>query len=476
MVSVILSGGSGTRLWPVSRASYPKQFCDFYDRSFLRESLERLKVFGDTRVLTIESMRNLTLRAGVDFDLNSNQMIFEPMAKNTAPAIALLCHLLSTENQNDQLVGVFPSDHLIADTEGFLKAVETAQKLAQLDYIVTLGIQPSYPATGYGYIELAEDLSFEKIQSAEIIQSTEKKIRAFKVASFREKPDLALAKEFVGSGRFVWNAGMFVFKVSTMIEAFRHHLPLVWAQIEKIKPDLSNAKIQYANCDSVSIDYGVMEKATNLACVEGDFGWSDVGSWDEISRLAEEHPQLKAGANVQVFTEVAANNYVFSVKPKVVGLVGVKNLIVVDTPDALLIAQKGQTQKVKELLEQIREAGLVEATDHPFEFRPWGGFELLADQKDFKAKRVTVDAKQQLSYQSHTERAEHWVVISGEAVVVLEGKEYPLRAGESIFIPRGAKHRIRNVGNSPLIFVEIQTGTYFGEDDIERFEDDYERV
>ena len=470
MISVIISGGSGTRLWPVSRASYPKQFCDFYDRSFLRESLDRLKNLGETRVLTIESMRQLTMRSAQEFGLSKEQLIFEPMGKNTAPAVALLCHLLASEGRGEEVVGVYPADHLIADPKAFQDAVHRAEEVAVEGYIVNLGIQPSYPATGYGYIELGAKVE----PSAASGDGNE--LSAFKVKRFREKPQQEQAKEFIESGHFVWNSGIFLFRVSTMIEAFRQYLPSVWAQIEKIHSDLSNARIHYANCENVSIDYGIMEKATNLACVPADCGWSDVGSWDEIARLAEEHPQLKAGAQVQVFTEDSANNYVFSERAKVVGFVGVKNLIVVDTPDALLVARKGQTEKVKELLNQIREAGLTEATEHPFEFRPWGGFEILSDQKDFKAKKVVVDPGQQLSYQSHTQRTEHWVVISGEALVVLDDQEHLLNPGESIRIPRGSKHRMCNRGTSPLVFVEVQTGTYFGEDDIQRFADDYNRI
>ncbi len=465
MIPVVMSGGSGTRLWPVSRMSYPKQFCEFYDRSFLNESLERLSKLGAPRILTVESMKGLTLRTAKDFDIPEAHQIYEPIGKNTAPAIALLCHLLALEGKQDEIAGIFPADHLISDQKAFQAAVQLAIEVAQKGAVVTLGIQPNYPATGYGYIEVTDEAVSEN-----------KNLKAFQVKGFREKPTKAVAEEFLKSGQFNWNAGMFVFKVSTMITAFKEFLPDLWKRIESIKADLSNAKVQYANCENISIDYGIMEKLKNQVCIPCDIGWSDVGSWDELARLSDEFPELTTGAQANVFSDSSTGNYVFSIKPKVVGLIGVNQLLVVDTPDALLVARRGDSQKVKEILEQVKKAGLPEATEHPFEIRPWGGFENLADSAKFKVKRITVDAGQQLSYQSHTKRAEHWVVVEGTAEVVLNEVTHKLKSGESIFIPIGAKHRMRNPGTTPLIFVEVQTGLYFGEDDIVRYQDDYNRI
>ena len=222
-----------------------------------------------------------------------------------------------------------------------------------------------------------------------------------------------------------------------------------------------------------------MEKLKAQVCIPCDIGWSDVGSWDELARLSEEFPALSgaAGAHASVFTEASSGNYVFSIKPKVVGLIGVDHLIVVDTPDALLVARRGETQKVKEILSQVKKAGLPEATEHPFEYRPWGGFEILTDKENFKVKRITMDPGQQLSYQSHEQRAEHWVVVEGEAEVVLNEIVHTLKEGQSIYIPQKAKHRMRNASSDKrLIFVEVQTGSYFGEDDIVRYQDDYNRL
>ena len=465
MIPVILSGGSGTRLWPVSRASYPKQFCEFYDQSFLKNSIQRLKPFGSPYILTLESMKPLSIRSLAEEGLGPDFVIAEPMGKNTAPAVALLCHWLRGQGKQDEVVGIFPADHLIADEQAFRSAVELGIECAEAGEVVTLGITPSHASTGYGYIEVKDDVAHSAHG-----------LKAYGVEGFREKPDEKTARTFLDSGKHYWNAGMFVFKVSTMIAHFQELLPEVWKKISAIKPDLSNAKYNYAMTDSVSIDYGIMEKLTQQVCIPCSIGWSDVGSWDELSRLSEEISSLKTDSNASVFSEDALHNYVFTIRDKVIGLIGVENLIVVDTPDALLVCKKGKSQKVKDLLDQIKKAGLPEATEHRFEVRPWGGFEVLSDQKHFKVKRITVDPGAKLSYQSHAKRAEHWVVVEGEAEIVLDDKAKKVNAGEAFYIPLGAKHRIGNVGTGPMVFVEVQTGSYFGEDDIVRYQDDYSRA
>lgn len=465
MIPVILSGGSGTRLWPVSRASYPKQFCEFYDGSFLDNTIRRLKALGDVHILTTKNMDSLTHRAVKREGLNPKGVILEPMGKNTGPAVALLCHILQMRGQGGQVVGVFPSDHLISDEAVFNKAVKLAEQVAGQGVIVTLGVTPHAPSTGYGYIELAD----ESVAKGGDLQ-------ARRVKGFREKPNAKTAREYVDSGKYVWNAGMFVFKVDTMIQHFKTLHPQMWEKITQIDADMKNAEYNYAMVTSISLDYAVMEKVKEQACVPCDMGWSDVGSWDEVARLAEESGQIKTQSKASVFNQDSENNYVFSVSNKVVGLVDVTDLIIVDTPDALLLVHKNSSQKVKELVDSMREANQSEATEHPFETRPWGRFEILADEKDFKSKKITIDPGAQLSYQSHNKRAEHWVVVAGEGEVTLNDQKIKLLPGQSIDIPVGAKHRIRNPGKVPLIFVEVQTGTYFGEDDIIRYLDDYNRV
>lgn len=465
MIPVILSGGSGTRLWPVSRASYPKQYCEFYDGSFLSTTIRRLKGLGEPYILTVKSMENLTRRTAATEGISADHLIFEPRGKNTGPALALLCHVLIARGKGEEVAGVFSSDHLIADEAAFFRAVGLAEEVAKKGSIVTLGITPHGPATGYGYIEVQGQALAEK-----------NGLKAFAVDGFKEKPDEKTAREYVQAGRYFWNAGMFVFRVNDLAEALRTFQPQMWQKISAIQPDLSNADYNYALVDSISIDYAVMEKAKNQACVPCDIGWSDVGSWDELARVSEDFPQLRSQSRGEIFHEKSDNNYVFAVQNKVVGLVGVQDLIVVDTPDALLVAKKGTSQRVKELLGQIQQAGLPVATEHQSETRPWGGFKVLADEPLFKCKSIQVDPGAQLSYQSHTKRAEHWTIVQGQAEVTLNDRIIPLKPGEAIDIPISAKHRIKNVGQVPLIFVEIQTGSYFGEDDIVRYQDDYNRA
>ncbi|MGE3682006.1 MAG: mannose-1-phosphate guanylyltransferase/mannose-6-phosphate isomerase [Bdellovibrionales bacterium] len=465
MIPVILSGGSGTRLWPVSRAAYPKQFCDFFDRSFLSNTIQRLKPLGEVHVLTTKSMEALTQKAARQEGLKPEHVLFEPMGKNTAPAVALLCHILATRGFHDEIAGVFPSDHLVGQEEVFHRAVALAERAAQQGFVVTLGVQPNYAATGYGYIEVASQCLAQ-----------EGDLKAMRVQAFREKPDQGVAQTYLQSGHHFWNAGMFVFRISEMIHHLQAFQPEIWTRIAQIKPDLSNAEYQYALVKNLSIDYGVMEKLETQACVPCDMGWSDVGSWDEMARVAEESLQLQSQSRAEVFNIDSENNYVFSVHNKVVGLIDVTDTIIVDTADALLVTRKGSSQKVKELVEALKEARQPEATEHPFETRPWGRFEVLADDRSYKAKRITIDPGAQLSYQSHSQRAEHWVVISGAAEVTLDGHVRNLGPGEFVHIPSGSKHRVRNPGSTPLIFVEVQTGSYFGEDDIVRYQDDYNRV
>lgn len=465
MIPVILSGGSGTRLWPVSRAAYPKQFCEFFDGSFLGNTIRRLKSLGDVHILTTKSMEALTQRAVKQENLDPKNVIFEPMGKNTAPAIALLCHMLALRGKSAEIAGVFPSDHLIADEQAFQKAIHLATQTAEKGYVVTIGLQPHYPSTGYGYIEVLP----------EVIHKSGG-LEAHRVQGFREKPGPETARQYVDSGHHFWNAGMFVFRVADMIEHFKKFQPQLWSKISQIDPEMKNAQYNYAMVESISVDYAIMEHLKQQACVPCDMGWSDVGSWDEMARLADEAAPVQSQSRAQVFNQNSENNYVFTVASKVVGLVDVTDLLVVDTPDALLIARKGSSQKVKELVDAMREANRPEATEHPFETRPWGGFAILADEKDYKAKRVMIDPGAQLSYQSHAKRSEHWVVIAGRGEVVLNEKTIPLGPGESVHIPVGAKHRIRNPGSEPLVFVEVQTGSYFGEDDIVRYLDDYNRI
>ena len=465
-IPVILSGGMGTRLWPVSRASLPKQFCEFLDESLLEKTIKRLMPMGSVWTLTTSELTTLTNRVFSQLGIPKNQILFEPMGKNTAPAIALLCHQLKMQGEAGSLVGIFPADHLVINEKEFQKALKlAAQVAAELAPVVTLGIQPEYPATGFGYIEIAQERVLEL-----------ENLSARPVNSFREKPDLKTAEKFIASKNFFWNAGIFVFKVSNMISQFEKLMPEMWSEIVKIKKDLSNLNEIYSQLKSVSIDYGIMEKLKSQVCVPCDIGWSDLGSWDDVARFGEPPFSLPLANFAESFEHESKNNFVFSDHKKVVGLVGVEDLIVVDTEDALLVSKRGSSQKVRSIVDALITSQNKSAKEHRFELRPWGKFAILRDEEHFKSKIISVDPHSQISYQSHAKRAENWIIVKGQGEVVLDNRVIPVKLGDSVQIPLGAKHRMRNTGSSVLEFIEVQTGSYFGEDDITRFEDDYKRI
>jgi mannose-1-phosphate guanylyltransferase/mannose-6-phosphate isomerase len=459
MIPVIMSGGSGTRLWPVSRAQWPKQFCEIFEESLMSLTIDRLKSLGPVRVLTSATLKTLTTRTLQQSGLPVETSLFEPMARNTAPAIAFLVKSLMDEKFDDEIVGIFPADHLVEDESAFQKAMAEAQRLAALGQIVTLGIQPTEPNTGYGYIQI----------------QTKKLNEGSSVLQFHEKPNLATAEKFLQAGNYVWNGGIFVFKTSVMAKALAKHQPALWETLSTLKANHSNLTDVFGRLPSISIDYAVAEKLTpqELSCVPCEFGWSDVGSWDAVAEIFEKR---KAKATEKVVEVKSANNFVFSEQKKVYSMVGVDDLIVVDTADALMISKRGETQDVKAVVESLSKQKDSCVISHTFEKRPWGDYEILRDTEDFKSKVIHVDPGQQLSLQSHAKREEHWVVTRGSGEVVLNDRVVPVKAGTYVHIPLGAKHRMRNTGKLELEFVEVQIGSYFGEDDIVRYQDDYQRA
>ncbi|MCX7978074.1 MAG: mannose-1-phosphate guanylyltransferase/mannose-6-phosphate isomerase [Bdellovibrionaceae bacterium] len=460
MIPVVISGGSGTRLWPVSRATFPKQFCPVIGEQSLQTlTLKRCAHLGTPWVLTSQSLRVLTELEFKALGMDPSRILLEPVGKNTAPAAAFLLRVLTLRGEKDSVVGVFPSDHLIRDELAFLQAVAVAKALAQQGQVVTIGVRPNYPETGYGYIQ------------------TEKDHREFRrVHKFHEKPSLEKAQEFIRAGGFYWNAGIFVFKVSRMAELFAQHQPRMWSLFEALKPDLSNLAEIYEKVNSISLDYAIMEKLgpSEMSCVPTDMGWSDVGSWDSV---VEEFRALgKDSDGVKPILVKSENNFVRAPASKTVALVGVNDLIVVDTQDALLVVRKGTSQDLREVVERLNKSNSSVAREHPFERRPWGEFEVLRDTEQFKSKVIRVNPHSQISYQSHSKREEHWIITRGQGEVVLNDEVIPVKSGSHLHIPIGAKHRIRNNSDSVLEFVEVQLGTYFGEDDIIRYQDDYKRV
>lgn len=458
MIPVVLSGGSGTRLWPVSRQHMPKQFCNIFGKALQTLTLERCQKMGSApwivTSLALKTLTELNLRQNKMSDV---QVVYEPFGKNTAPAMAVLCQVLLNSGKGEDIAGVFPSDHLITQEENFLKVVKFAAEVASGNRVVTLGIKPSYPETGYGYIQ-TQPQGFKKQGSWE----------AFPVIKFHEKPNLDKAKDFIAQGNFSWNAGIFVFKVSHMVTLFQRHQPQMWALVSTLKKDLSNLEEIYSQIQNISIDYAIMEKldGEELTCIPAEFGWSDVGSWDAVANLEKGQDAIEVQSS---------GNFVFGDKEKNYSLIGLQDVIVVDTDDALMLVKKGCSQDVRHVVDVLNKQKSPLVKDHVFEHRPWGYFEILKDTDNFKSKVIRVHPHSQISYQSHARREEHWTITQGSGEVVLNDEVIPVKAGTHIHIPLGAKHRIRNNTDKPLEFVEVQLGTYFGEDDIVRYQDDYQR-
>lgn len=455
LISIILSGGSGTRLWPISRKQYPKQFCEFLDKPLQTLTIERLQKYGESLIVASAALKNLTEKNIIQNEFKVSKVLYEPVAKNTAPAVALACKYLELNGQGDQQVAVFPSDAQILNSEALDAALEMAAQQAQQGFVVILGIPPKTPETGFGYIQISAD---------------RQPGQAVEVRKFHEKPNLKTAESFLVDGNYFWNAGIFIFSVSKMIEHFKTHQPQLWQKIDTLKKDLSNLDEIYSTLNNISIDYAVIEKLkpSELKCIPCDMGWSDLGSWDVVAE--------NSNSGVEAHEVASHGNSIFSKQNKRYGLVGCDDLIVVDTADALMICKKGESQKVKELVQQIEAADQKVVSEHAFEHRPWGRFDILKDEAHFKTKVIYVDPGQLISYQSHSKRSEHWIIVKGEAVIILNDEEIVCKQGDYIFIPVGAKHRIMNRTQSRVEFVEVQVGSYFGEDDIVRYQDSYGRT
>lgn len=462
-IPVILSGGSGTRLWPISRTKYPKQFCELLDKPLQTLTIERLQKYGSGLLVTSEKLKDMTEKDIIQNNLKIEKVLYEPVGKNTAAAVALSCKYLEQTGRAEEIVGVFSSDALILKTQEFDQALMAAVQSAAQDFVVTLGIQPRGPETGFGYIQVKERAL-----------NTQK---ATQVLKFHEKPTLEKAQSFVNDGHYFWNAGIFIFKVSKMIAYFKQHEPDIWNLIAELNGDLSNIEEIYSRIKNISLDYAIIEKlsADQLRCVPCDIGWSDVGSWDALVEVTEGLPFGENSLKKQPVQISSKANSVFSKQKKKYSVIGCDDLIVVDTADALMICKKGESQKVKDLVDTLKVSGDKIISEHVFENRPWGRFEVLRDESYYKSKIIRVEANQKISYQSHAKRSEHWVIVKGEAVVILNDKEHLLKQGEHIFIPQGTKHRIINRTNSIVEFIEVQVGSYFGEDDIVRYQDDYGR-
>ena len=472
LIPVILSGGAGTRLWPVSRRAHPKPFMELVDGETLAEKtlLRAKSVAGDAPVITVTSrdyyFYTRDLYAGLENATGNEQFLLEPMGRNTAPAIALAALSVRDNVGENASLLVMPADHLIADLRNFEASVKEAALLSNQGFLVTFGIHPTHAETGYGYIRQGDALTTSG---------------GYRVAEFVEKPDEATAIKYLGSGEYHWNSGMFCFQAGTFLESLKRYAPdvyaaavRVWEATDKTQSPTEFPAELFAECPSISIDYAVMERADNTAVVASDFGWSDIGSWKAISELYESD---EGGNRIKGKAVMVGSTGCFVQSgERVVAAVGVKNLVIVDTGDAVLVADRDQAQDVKEVVAQLSELKHEAVEFHKTVHRPWGCYTILEDAADCKVKRLVVKPGQVLSLQLHHRRAEHWTVVRGTAKVRLGNEEFLLEANQSTFIPVDTLHRLENPGDQDIHLIEVQTGDYFGEDDIERLEDVYGRI
>lgn len=480
---VILSGGAGTRLWPVSREAHPKPFMRLADgQSLLQKAFQRAAALpGVTEVLTVTN-REVYFKTEDEYQaVNggglSTAYILEPFGRNTAPAIAAAALHIAQEHGGDAIMLVTPADHLIADQSAYADAVTQAAQLAQAGHLVTFGIRPDSPETGFGYIETADQLFFSGGESKTAPVP-------YKVARFVEKPSLEMAQEYLASGHFLWNSGMFCFKAASLLAELQVHAPQVVTAAQaclSASRKTQGERLSLIELDAgtfekapdISIDYALMEKASNVAVVACEIGWNDIGSWSAISNLAE--PDGNGNRVIgDILLHDVKNTFIQS-EGHLIGAVGVEDLIVVDTPDALLIAHRDRVQDVRQIVSQLKLAGHEAYRLHRTVHRPWGDYTVLEESSRFKIKRIVVKPGASLSLQMHHHRSEHWIVVSGMARVVNGEREILVNSNESTYIPAGHKHRLENPGVIDLVMIEVQSGDYLGEDDIVRFDDRYGR-
>ena len=465
---VILSGGSGSRLWPLSRQNQPKQFLTLIgDRSLYQETVLRANALADVQspvTVCSEDHRFMVGEQLQEIGVAHGGILLEPMARNTAPAIAIAAlHLLADDAQATMLV--LPADHLIEDEVAFRDAVARAAVLADQDWLVTFGIHPDGPEIGYGYIARGEELAEG----------------GYRIGRFVEKPDLATAQSYVDDGGYVWNSGMFLFKARRYLDALGRHAPEILAAAtdayRAAESDLDFIRVgkaAFAASPDDSIDYAVMEKTDRAAVVPVSCGWSDIGSWSSLWAAADRDPDGNRHEG-DVLSIDTRNSLVRASDGRMIATIGVEDLIIVDTPDATLVARKDRVQDVKKIVDQIKAAGRQEHLFHRKVYRPWGSYDSIGVGDRFQVKRIVVKPGAALSLQKHSKRAEHWIVVSGVAEVTCDDRVFDLHENQSTYIPLGSVHRLRNRGSEPVELIEVQSGSYLGEDDIVRLEDVYGR-
>jgi mannose-1-phosphate guanylyltransferase/mannose-6-phosphate isomerase len=466
MIPVILSGGSGTRLWPLSRGHYPKQFLPLItEHTMIQETILRLNGLEGLKApiaVCNEDHRFMMAEQLWEIGITPTAIILEPVGKNTAPAVAMAA---LTAASGDDILLVLPADHVIANLEAFHKAIIQAKALAAQGFLVTFGVVPNEPEIGYGYIK------------RDVLQQG----TAFNVAAFVEKPDADTAKHYLQSGDYYWNSGMFAFKASSFLselEKFNPEMLSICRQaLKAAKVDLDFVRLNkelFSTCPADSIDYAVMERTDKAVVIPLDAGWSDVGSWSALWDVTDKDPFGNAISG-DVLTVDTKDSYIHA-QNKLVAVIGVQNLVIVETDDAVMIAPKDRVQEVKQIVVQLKELGRSEANYHRKCYRPWGHYDLVDIGDRHQTKRIVVKPGGKLSVQKHHHRAEHWVVVKGTALVTKGDEKLLITENESTFIPLGIVHCLENPGVIPLEIVEVQSGSYLGEDDIIRFGDQYGRV
>ena len=460
---VIMAGGAGTRLWPLSRAGHPKQFLALRgEKTMLQQTAERLSDLPTSEPITICNEEHRFFVAEQLREIDAlGKVILEPVGRNTAPAIALAALI---EEEDDPLLLVLAADHVIADQDAFTETVMKAVPLAETGKLVTFGIAPSEPHTGYGYIEAGNPVD-----------------DAYYVASFKEKPDSATATEYLGHGGYYWNSGMFLFKASRYLQELMTHRPDIAAACEKavgtVSPDLDFIRVDaeaFTACPDDSIDYAVMEKTSDAVVVPMDAGWNDIGSWTSLWDVSDKDDSGNAAmGDVKL---IDTRNSFIRADERLVALIGLDDVVVVSTKDATLIAHKDRVQEAKAIASQLKSEGRSEWALHREVYRPWGKYDSVDHGDRYQVKRITVKPGAKLSVQMHHHRAEHWVVVSGVARVTNGDETFLLGEHESTYIPIGVVHALENPGKVPLEIIEIQSGSYLGEDDIVRLEDRYGRA